>query len=237
MARLAAALPLLAFAIAVDAAPPIVPATKAGRVEGVVTVGRQLTARRVRFNLYPDAARTAPRSDPSSPTEELGNVVVYLESAAAPANRQPLAPAAMAQRELTFEPHVLAVAKGTTVEFPNRDMVFHNVFSLSKAASFDLGRYPSGSSKEVRFDKPGLVKVFCHIHSDMSAIILVLDDPFFTSPESDGRFAIDGIPPGEYRVVAWHERAKPAAKTIRIEAGRAEVVNFNIPLAETSDGG
>lgn len=208
-----------------------------GRIEGTVMVGPELTARRVRFHLYPDPSQTPRRPELSSMTDELENVVVYLESvpeATAPAPRRT---AEMRQEGLAFEPHVLAVARGTTVKFPNRDTVFHNVFSLSKVASFDLGRYPSDSSKSVRFDKPGPVKVFCHIHSDMTAIILVLDNPYFASPQADGRFVIEGVPPGEYRVVAWHERAKRSAKKIRVEAGKASVLNFSIPLAEVSAGG
>src|SRR4029077_6381444 len=116
----------------------------------------------------------------------------------------------------TFVPHVLAVPKGTTVDFPNGDAIFHNVFSLSKAAEFDLGRYPRGSSKSVRFDRPGMVKVFCHIHSDMSGVIVVLDTPFSAVPDSQVPSSITGVPPGEYTVVGWHERARPLRKTVRI---------------------
>jgi hypothetical protein len=143
----------------------------------------------------------------------------------------------MEQEGLTFKPHVLPVVKGTVVEFPNRDMLFHNVFSLSKTASFDLGRFPQHASKSLRFDTPGIVKVFCHIHSDMSGVIVVLDNPFYASPGADGRFVIEGVPPGEYRVVAWHERARMAAKAIRIEAGKSTVLDFEIPLTEDADGG
>jgi len=129
------------------------------------------------------------------------------------------------------------VVKGTEVEFPNRDMLFHNVFSLSKTASFDLGRFAQNASKSLRFAKPGIIKVFCHIHSDMSGVIVVLDNPFFASPASDGQYVIDGIPPGDYRVIAWHERARLAAKTVRIEAGKDSVLDFEIPLTEDADGG
>ena len=174
-------------------------------------------------------------------TNELHNVVVYLEHVDAEVDSEagslPLVPARMEQERLAFVPHVLPVVKGTEVEFPNRDLLFHNVFSLSKAASFDLGRFPKNDSKSLRFDTPGVVKVFCHIHSDMSGVIVVLDNPFFASPGSDGQFVIDGIPPGEYRVIAWHERARMAAKKVRIEAGQDSVVDFEIPLTEDVDGG
>jgi len=123
-----------------------------------------------------------------------------------------------------------------SVEFPNGDPIFHNVFSLSKPASFDLGRYPKGSSRSVRFDKPGMVKVFCHIHSDMSAVIVVLDNPYFATPDRHGRYSIDGLPPGEYTVVGWHERARPLRRTIRIQPGQTAGVDFKIPLTEPAVG-
>jgi plastocyanin len=227
-----------ASTIRLDEAPPSAGAAS-GRLTGSVTLGRKLSAQRMKFSLYADANRAGGRSTPPSMTDELQNVVVYFEhvpegAAPAAAPRQPLR---MEQEGLTFKPHVLPVVKGTVVEFPNRDMLFHNVFSLSKTASFDLGRFPQHASKSLRFDTPGIVKVFCHIHSDMSGVIVVLDNPFYASPGADGRFVIEGVPPGEYRVVAWHERARMAAKAIRIEAGKSTVLDFEIPLTEDADGG
>jgi plastocyanin len=211
----------------------------ASSLHGTVTLGRQLSAHRMKFSLYADARRPGAGSAPLSMTDELQNVVVYLEHVreGAVAPDRPRIPARMEQEGLTFKPHVLAVVKGTEVEFPNRDMLFHNVFSLSKAASFDLGRFAQNASKSLRFTKPGIVKVFCHIHSDMSGVIVVLDNPFFASPGSDGQYVIEGIPPGDYRVIAWHERARMAAKTIRIEAGKDSELDFEIPLTEDADGG
>jgi len=212
----------------------------AGRIEGTVTVGPELSARHTRFSLYPDQVPT--RKTPVRPKaieDELANVVVYLESvpSGVPLPAPNAGPYKLEQVDLGFSPHVLAVPKGAVVEFPNRDTVFHNVFSLSKVASFDLGRYPSGDSRSVKLDTPGIVKVFCHIHSDMSAILLVLDNPFFATPTRDGKFHIDGVPPGEYRVVAWHERAKRSVKIVRVESGGSSGLNFLIPLAESPDGG
>ena len=169
-----------------------------GRVEGSVIVGPQLSARKIRFNLYPDLAQPATAPDPQPAVNEMANVIVSFEPAAAldgavpPRSARPV----MRQEGLTFVPHVLAIPKGSTVEFPNVDSIFHNVFSLSKAASFDLGRYPKGSSKSIRFDRPGIIKVFCHIHSDMSGVIVVLDNPFFAVPDARGHYSIDGIHPG-----------------------------------------
>jgi plastocyanin len=210
-----------------------------GRVRGSVTLGPRLTAHRMRFSLYPDANRAGNGAESNSTGNELQNVVVYLERA--PEGAAPpgwiQGPARMEQEGMSFKPHVLPVVKGTTIEFPNRDLLFHNVFSLSKAASFDLGRYPRDESKSLKFTQPGIIQVFCHIHSDMSGVIVVLDNPFYASPDRDGRFVIDGIPPGDYRVVAWHERARLAAKTIHVEAGQDTVLDFQIPLMEDARGG
>ena len=211
----------------------------ASTLRGSVTLGRQLSAHRMKFSLYADAHRAGVNPAPHSMTDELQNVVVYLEHVpeGTVVPDRPRVPARMEQEGLSFKPHVLAVVKGTEVEFPNRDMLFHNVFSLSKTASFDLGRFAQNASKSLRFTKPGIVKVFCHIHSDMSGVILVLDNPFYASPGTDGQYVIEGIPPGEYRVIAWHERARMAAKRIRIEPGEDSVLDFEIPLTEDDDGG
>ena len=161
---------------------------------------------------------------------------MYLQPAAGNTASRNLAPRqrsttpALRQRDERFSPHVLPVLAGTTVEFPNDDDVFHNVFSLSSARTFDLGRYARGSSRSVNFPTAGVVQVFCHIHSDMSGIILVLDSPLFVVPDSTGRFVLDGVPPGSYQLVAWHERIKPVYTPVRIDAGRATPVRIRIPL-------
>jgi plastocyanin len=161
-------------------------------------------------------------------------VVVYLEGPAAPGTA-PSPRARMAQHDETFMPHVLPVTQGTTVDFPNDDDVYHNVFSLSSAAGkggFDLGRYPKGSSKAWTFDRVGTVQVFCHIHSDMSAVVLVLSNPFYASPDESRHFAIDDVPEGDYTIVGWHERIRPIARKIHVGAGQATTIDFNIPLPQ-----
>lgn len=143
--------------------------------------------------------------------------VVYLESAPRGAfeNVEPMH-ALMDQRGERFVPHILAITTGTIVDFPNSDHIYHNVFSLSKTRSFDLGRYAAGHSKPVRFDRPGIVRVFCDIHSHMNAFILVFGHPFFSLTDNDGRFRIDNIPPGTYNVIAWNEgvQSEPRAVTV-----------------------
>jgi plastocyanin len=208
-----------------------------GRIEGTVIISSVLVARRPGFRIYNDPGPgalppSAPRADSSA---EMQNVIVYMGSAGAGAALSSVAPASathprMSQRDETFDPHVLAVLQGTTVDFPNRDDLFHNVFSLSSAKAFDLGRYPKGGSRPVTFDKPGRVEVFCHIHSDMSAIVLVLENPYFTSPDAKGHFVIDSVPPGDYAVVGWHQRIKPVQHKVHVVAGETAKVLFTIPL-------
>ena len=143
---------------------------------------------------------------PSHDAPDLRRSVVYLESAPARAFPDPEPQrATMDQRNETFVPHVLAITVGTTVDFPNSDNTYHNVFSLRGPRQFDLGRYPAGRSKSIRFDRPGIVRVFCEIHSHMSAFILVFNHRYFAVTSADGRYQISRVPPGRYTLVAWNE--------------------------------
>jgi len=155
--------------------------------------------------------------------------VVYLESAPRGAFEQ-VDPgrAVMDQRNETFVPHVLAVTAGTVVDFPNSDRIYHNVFSLSKNARFDLGRYEAGHSKSVRFDRPGVVRVFCEIHSHMNAFILVFGHPFFAMTDTDGRYRIDNVPPGTYSLVAWNEGEPSEPRAVTVPDGGATEIDFSI---------
>jgi len=151
--------------------------------------------------------------------------VVYLETAPGGAFEEREGQRArMDQRNETFIPHVLAITAGTVVDFPNNDSTYHNVFSLSKAKRFDLGRYAQGRSKAVRFDRPGIVRVFCDIHSHMSAFILVFSHRYFATTDVDGRYRIDRIPSGTYSVVAWHDGANRDSRTVTIpDSGSVEL--------------
>ena len=160
-------------------------------------------------------------------TPERQKAVVYLETAPRAAFDQgEPARAAMDQRNETFVPHVLAITAGTVVDFPNSDRFYHNVFSLSKAARFDLGRYAVGKSKSVRFNQPGIVRVFCEIHSHMNAFVLVFGHPFFATTDSDDRYRINNVPPGTYNVIAWNEGTASDPKAVTITAGTVAELDF-----------
>ena len=126
--------------------------------------------------------------------------VVYLERAPRGAFGEPdERRVRIDQRDERFVPHVVAITVGSIVDFPNNDRTYHNVFSLSDVKSFDLGRYAAGQSKAVRFERPGIVRVFCDIHSHMSAFVLVFAHRFFAVTDADGRFRIDNVPRGRTR--------------------------------------
>lgn len=119
-----------------------------------------------------------------------------------------------------FVPAVSAVLTGTEVSFPNEDMIFHNVFSLSKARRFDLGLYKSGTTKSITLTRPGIIDVYCNIHPEMAAKIVVLDHPYFAVTGVDGRFTIADVPPGTYTYVAWHSRGDEVRGEVTVSAGK-----------------
>jgi len=139
---------------------------------------------------------------------DYSGVVVWLE----PVNGEPLpvpqgVRARMVQKDKTFTPHVLAVPVGATVDFPNFDPIFHNAFSNYDGQLFDLALYPPGTSRSQRFNRPGIVRVFCNIHASMSAVIAVLATPYFDTTQKSGAFELKDVAPGEYRLKVFHERA------------------------------
>jgi plastocyanin len=152
--------------------------------------------------------------------------VVFIDPPPERAERPAEVHARMNQKDERFIPHLLAIPVGSVVDFPNEDPIYHNVFSLSKTRRFDLGRYAAGRSKAVRFDQPGIVRVFCEIHSHMNAFILVFDHRFFALTDESGRFHIDRVPPGTYRVTAWYEGVAQQTQTVTVAPATGGEANF-----------
>lgn len=147
--------------------------------------------------------------DPNVRRHNYAGVVLWLEPVDRPAPPVPQQHLKMIQKNKQFQPHVLAIGVGGTVDFPNFDPIFHNAFSNFSAQQFDVGLYPPGTSKAVTLNKPGIVRVFCQIHSSMSAIIAVIATPWYTVTPESGKFTINNVPPGEYMLRIFHERALP----------------------------
>lgn len=133
--------------------------------------------------------------------------------------------ATLEQRKKEFVPHLLTVPTGSTVSFPNADPVFHNVFSLSEAKRFDLGLYKNGDSRDVTFNQHGVVRLLCNLHAPMNAFIVVHDEPYAQVTDRTGRFHFRDLPPGRYRLRAWHERTREMVeRLVEIEAGGARLM-------------
>lgn len=213
----------VAALVAVPAGQTPVPGTITGRITLTRVRGTPLPS-----NVY--QPRTVNKRTPP-PIPEIRNVVVYLKGAAY-RGPLPVTRGEIRQENESFVPRVLAITRGSTVDFPNGDPFFHNVFSLSSAATFDLGRYPSGRSQSWRFQKPGLVKVYCHIHSQMNASILVLDHPYFTVPALDGTFTLPNVPPGDYTVAGWHERVGERTGRVHVAPGEPASIDLSLPVED-----
>jgi plastocyanin len=157
------------------------------------------------FEPYPGQANSIPHH-PLSPRGVMGDAVVYLESVPASVDSALLMPARvkLAQKDQCFVPRVVALPLGGSVDFPNLDPIYHNVFSVSPLRRFDLGKYPKGESRTVRFAKAGLVNVYCDIHSDMAAFIFVLPNRVFARPRPDGTWELPDVPQGRYTLCWWH---------------------------------
>jgi len=216
---------VLLVAASLAAGNPRAAEPQAGRLQGRVTITVPVS------KAPPSAAYGARRIEgPASDSgTELTNVVVFLQDAPKPPSL-PATRARIVQENETFVPRVVAITRGSTVDFPNADPFFHDVFSLSRSGSFDLGSYPRGQTKSQQFRRAGLIKVYCHIHSHMNASIMVFDHPFFTIPRGDGTFTIDDVPPGTYKVSAWHERIGENTQSVRIDPGRPSEIQFALPI-------
>jgi plastocyanin len=199
-----------------------------GTIAGKVRLTTHIKGRALPSTAYP--TRAVGTHDPTT-TPEIKNAVVYLKDIVF-RGALPLTKGELRQEHETFLPHVLAITRGSTVDFPNDDPIFHNVFSLSSAATFDLRRYPRGESRSQLFPKAGIVKVYCNIHSHMSATILVMDNPYFTIPNLDGTFELPNVPAGTYSLVGWHERVGERREPVRVERGKVATVELSLPVED-----
>lgn len=168
---------------------------------------------------------------------DYSGVVLWLE----PAERAAPAPspkhAAMKQRDKSFMPHVLAVPVGSSVDFPNLDPIFHNAFSNFSGGHFDVGLYAPGTSRTVVFRTPGVVRVFCNIHPTMSAIIVVVPSAWFTVTSNNGQYDISDVPPGDYLLKIFHERALPENLNFLEHRVTVPAAGLTLPLISISETG
>ncbi len=157
------------------------------------------------------------------------DVVVYIEEVNGNDYPAPEEKGVLDQLNLTFVPHVIAVQKGTKIDFPNSDSVRHNLYSPPDCCKqFNLGTYDVGVVKTVDFDQVCSVPLLCNVHAEMSAFVLVLENPYFSVTGKDGVFKIDNVPPGTYKVSAWHEKLRTVTKDVTVEAGKAANADFNL---------
>ena len=150
------------------------------------------------------------------PSREVAAAQVYFVPEAPVAVEVPAEVPEVVTLRKEFVPRVLTVPVGSTVRFPNQDVILHNVFSVSGKNRFDLGLYRRGDGKSATFEHPGVVRVFCNVHHSMVAYVLVVDTPFYTSPGPDGRFRLSSLPAGPGTLTVWHERAEPYSRRLTV---------------------
>lgn len=182
------------------------PAAKRGIVKGTITLAGKPTA------------------DVVVSLEGVPAVIAKVDLAAAkPKN------AVMDQREMKLVPYVLPVLVGTTVDFPNNDKIWHNIYSKSEAKKFDLGLYAPGKSRKVMFDKPGVVRVLCNVHPNMEAFIVVKEHPYFTAADKSGNYRLNNVPLGTYRLQIWHPQLGTTEASVElVREGEVVAINFDL---------
>jgi len=146
---------------------------------------------------------------------DLSDVVVYLDGVK---TKPKPGKATLTMKGKTFLPHVIVVGVGSSVEFPNEDPILHNAFSVTGDNRFDLGLYKKPKTASWTFQAPGVARVYCNIHPQMSAIVVVRDNPYFTKAAADGSFSLEGVPAGKYTLTAWHERGNEASAEVNVPA-------------------
>jgi plastocyanin len=209
----------------------------AADIRGTITVKQKLTRPGITapVSLYERGPAVELGHDPGYDplAEERARVVIWLESAGTgrTAAQSPRAlPGNMRQVNRRFDPDIVVISAGGSVTFPNMDPIFHNVFSLSKPKSFDLGNYPKGDTRTVTFPKPGIVFVNCRLHPNMAGVVVVTPNQWYAKADRDGQYAIGDVPAGAYTVVAWHKKTGYIRREISVAEGRDAIVDFLVPI-------
>jgi plastocyanin len=197
-------------------------------LNGRILITKKMTRKRVTLPAYQLRGVSAPEPEISRSLDEYGELVVFLEGDL-PAEEKPIR-AELIQQNHRFEPQMLVIPVGSSVSFPNADPIFHNVFSLSSVKKFDLGYFPAGQTRVIKFDAPGVVQVYCHLHPNMYAAIVVVPNRWYARPAEDGTFSLKDIPPGTYHVVAWHMSAGFFRRQVQVPANGTVNLDMNIPL-------
>ena len=200
----------------------------AADLSGQIVITKKLTKKQVTLPSYQLRGVTAaPAPADSERINEYRDMVIFLEGRL-PDAEKPIR-TELVQRNQHFEPQLLVVPAGSTVSFPNADPIFHNVFSLSATKKFDLGYYPEGHTRVVKFDEAGVVQVYCHLHPNMYAAVVVTPNQWYARPADDGSFRLSDVPPGTYQLVAWHTRAGFFRRTIQVGTDNPPALILNIP--------
>lgn len=209
-------------------------------ISGTITIKRRLTKPGVTPPVSVYQRGTAVKLGKDAVADpiafELSHVAIYVEGPTpAGDSAAPQKPLKMEQLDRRFLPDFLVVPAGSTVAFANMDPIFHNVYSLSKPKTFDLGNYDQGKSRSVLFTKPGMVDVYCHLHPNMAATVVVTPSRWYAQPDPSGRYRIPDVPPGHYTVVAWHKTAGFFRKPLDIVSGQDAVADFFIPVESSGE--
>lgn len=202
-----------------------------GQIRGRVEIKTVLTAvTRQRGIRYRERGKPEEKHQMKKETRpEVTNVVVYLEEIGSKESYVPPRQSVrLLQKDTEFIPHVLPVLKGSRVEIVNHDDFYHNVFSNSSVKRFNVGRQLTDAVVTETFDEIGFIPMFCDIHLEMSAYIVVLENPYFAAPDESGFYTIDNVPSGRYKIVAWHERLVTQSQEISVPEGGSVTVDFNL---------
>lgn len=209
-------------------------------VSGTIIIKKRLTRRSVTpsVSIYQrgTAVKLGASTDQDPIAFERSRVVVYLEGhvASTPDLAVFSGLVEIQQTNRQFVPDVAVIPLGGTVSFPNMDPIFHDVYSLSKPKSFDLGAYDKGQTRRVTFTKPGIIEVYCHLHPNMAATVIVVANRYYARPDRDGQYRIPNVPPGHYTLVAWHKSAGFFRKPIDVAPQQTTTADFLIPLGVDS---